>query len=121
MGKMNEVRQSGRTVLFVSHNMATIENLCSRTIVLQEGQIGFLGPSKDAVKYYLQSMVEQEKSAEGWLTDNNRWANPEHRKHRSPEDLVSYTRIELKNPKGETVPFVSSGDPLVIRLHYCAR
>ncbi|MGC2508336.1 MAG: ABC transporter ATP-binding protein, partial [Candidatus Acidiferrales bacterium] len=39
LGKMNQVRQSGRTILFVSHNMATIENLCSTTIVFQDGQI----------------------------------------------------------------------------------
>ena len=121
LGKMNQVRQSGRTVLFVSHNMATIENLCSRTIVLQDGKIAFVGPSKDAVKFYLESMVEREQPAEGGLADNGRWANPEHRKHRSPEDVVSYTRIEFKNPEGETIPFVRSGEPLVIRLHYCAR
>jgi len=121
LGKMNQVRQSGRTVLFISHNMATIENLCSRTIVLQEGKIAFVGPSKDAVKFYLQSMVAREQPTEGGLADDNRWANPEHRKHRSPEDVVSYTRIEFKNPEGETIPFVRSGEPLVIRLHYCAR
>jgi lipopolysaccharide transport system ATP-binding protein len=121
LGKMNEVRQSGRTVLFISHNMATIENLCSRTIVLQEGKIAFIGPSKDAVKFYLDSMIELEQPGEGGLADNNRWANPEHRKHRSPEDVVSYTRIEFKNPEGETIPFVRPGEPLVIRLHYCAR
>jgi lipopolysaccharide transport system ATP-binding protein len=121
LGKMNEVRQSGRTVLFISHNMATIENLCSRTIVLQEGKIAFIGPSKDAVKFYLDSMIELEPPGEGGLADSNRWANPEHRKHRSPEDVVSYTRIEFKNPEGETIPFVRAGEPLVIRLHYCAR
>src|SRR5437764_13779414 len=37
LAKMNDVRSSGRTVLFVSHNMAAIENLCNRGIVLREG------------------------------------------------------------------------------------
>jgi len=121
LGKMNEVSRSGRTVLFVSHNMATIENLCSRTIVLEDGKIVFIGPSKDAVKFYLESTFEREQPAERGLANKNRWANPEHRKHRSPEDVVSYTRIEFKNPEGETIPFVRSGQPLVIRLHYCVR
>jgi len=118
---MDQVRRSGRTILFVSHNMATIENLCSRTIVFQDGKVAFIGPSNHAVKFYLESMTEREQPTEGGLADNNRWANPEHRKHRSPEDVVSYTRIELKNPEGETIPFVRSGEPLVIRLHYCVR
>jgi homopolymeric O-antigen transport system ATP-binding protein len=118
LGKMDRVRRSGRTILFVSHNMATVENLCSRTIVFQDGQIAFIGPSKDAVKFYLQSMVEQEP-AEAALRDN-RWANPAHRKHRSQENVIRYTGIEFKTPEGETVQFVRSGEPLVIRFHYQA-
>lgn len=119
MGKMNQVHRSGRTVLFVSHNMATIENLCPTTVVLQGGKIAFIGPSKEAVRLYLQGM-EDELQVEGGLADR-RWANPTHRKHRSPEDVASYTGIEFRNPEKETIQFVRSGEPLVIRLHYSAR
>ena len=121
LGKMDQVRRSGRTVLFVSHNMATIENLCSRTLFLQDGKVAFSGPTADAVKFYLESMAEREPPGEGGLADHNRWANPEHRKHRSPEEVGSYTRIEFKNQQGKTIPFARSGEPLVIRLHYCVR
>jgi lipopolysaccharide transport system ATP-binding protein len=120
LGKMNQVHRSGRTVLFVSHNMATVENLCSTTIVFDEGEVAFIGPSKEAVQFYLQKAAGQEPPVKDGLADN-RWADPTHRKHRSPEDVVSYTRIEFKNPEGETIPFVRSGEPLVIRLHYSAR
>jgi lipopolysaccharide transport system ATP-binding protein len=117
LGKMNQVRRSGRTILFVSHNMATIENLCSTTIVFQEGQIAYIGPSKEAIQFYLQSVVEREPPVEGGLADN-RWSNPTHSKHRSKDDVISYTRIEFKNSERETIQFVRSGEPLVIRLHY---
>ncbi len=53
LGKMSEVSHSGRTVLFVSHNMAAVENLCQRGIVLKKGDMVFDGTSKDAVQYYL--------------------------------------------------------------------
>jgi lipopolysaccharide transport system ATP-binding protein len=53
LGKMNEVGRGGRTVLFVSHNLAAVENLCQRGIVLESGQLTFDGPSKDAVRHYL--------------------------------------------------------------------
>jgi lipopolysaccharide transport system ATP-binding protein len=53
LGKMSEVSHSGRTVLFVSHNMAAVENLCQRGIVLRKGNMVFDGASKDAVQYYL--------------------------------------------------------------------
>ncbi len=56
LGKMGEVSRSGRTVLFVSHNMAAIENLCSRGIVLHQGKLHYDGTPKDAIQYYLNSL-----------------------------------------------------------------
>ena len=54
LSKMDEVSSNGRTVLFVSHNMAMISNLCSTGIVLKTGQIDFSGPVSQAVsRYYL--------------------------------------------------------------------
>src|SRR4249920_615783 len=43
LGKMNEVAKSGRTVLFVSHNMRTVGSLCERSIVLADGRLAFNG------------------------------------------------------------------------------
>lgn len=53
LGKMEEVGKQGRTVLFVSHNMAMISNLCQKGIVLDAGGLAFQGPISEAVlKYY---------------------------------------------------------------------
>jgi lipopolysaccharide transport system ATP-binding protein len=56
LGKMGEVSRGGRTVLFVSHNMAAIENLCSRGVVLNQGKLCFDGGAKDAIQHYLNSL-----------------------------------------------------------------
>ena len=56
LGKMGEVSRGGRTVLFVSHNLAAIENLCSRGVVLSLGTLAFEGTAKQALQYYLQSV-----------------------------------------------------------------
>lgn len=53
VGKMGEVAKSGRTVLFVSHNMAAVENLCSRGIVLQSGQMAEDTDVGGAVRHYM--------------------------------------------------------------------
>ena len=54
LGKMNEVAKDfGRTVLFVSHNMAAVKTLCSKGIVLEHGNVVFSGISDDAIDYYL--------------------------------------------------------------------
>jgi lipopolysaccharide transport system ATP-binding protein len=56
LGKMNELSRVGRTVLFVSHNVAAVENLCRQGIVLDHGRLVFEGTSKDAVQRYLASI-----------------------------------------------------------------
>jgi lipopolysaccharide transport system ATP-binding protein len=56
IGKMQDIsRQGGRTVLFVSHNMAAIKQLCTKAIVLEYGAVVFEGNTDDGIDYYLQS------------------------------------------------------------------
>lgn len=55
LGKMNEVARSGRTVLFVSHNMAAVEALCDTGILLRSGYLSFSGPIPKAINAYLHS------------------------------------------------------------------
>jgi lipopolysaccharide transport system ATP-binding protein len=56
LGKMEQTAKGGRTVLFVSHNLTAVEQLCTRGIVLVEGRLTYSGTSKDAVDHYLQRM-----------------------------------------------------------------
>ena len=53
LGKMEDVSKSGRTILFVSHNMGAIKNLCSKCILLQSGAIDFFGDVESASAKYL--------------------------------------------------------------------
>lgn len=59
LGKMREVSHGGRTVLFVSHNMAAIENLCTRGVVLHQGKLLYDGSAKDAIQQYLSSVARK--------------------------------------------------------------
>jgi lipopolysaccharide transport system ATP-binding protein len=68
LGKMNEVSRGGRTVLFVSHNMAAVENLCRRGVVLERGKLAFDGTAKDAVHRYLNSLAGAQ-NADGHIVD----------------------------------------------------
>jgi len=64
LGKMEEVGKEGRTVLFVSHNMAMISNLCQRGMVLNEGKLEFYGQVSEAVMKYYQA-TNQRDAAHG--------------------------------------------------------
>jgi lipopolysaccharide transport system ATP-binding protein len=55
LGKMEGVAKEGRTVLFVSHNMAAVENLCQKVVVLERGEIAFAGGTKEGIDHYFQS------------------------------------------------------------------
>jgi lipopolysaccharide transport system ATP-binding protein len=58
LGKMSEVAQGGRTVLFVSHNMGAIRRLTQRCILLEKGQVKIDAPVQDAIEQYLKQTSE---------------------------------------------------------------
>lgn len=66
IGKMNEVAGSGRTVLFVSHNMAAVENLCTTGLLLDHGKTIFLGSVRDTVRQYISLFRPQTR--DGFLS-----------------------------------------------------
>jgi lipopolysaccharide transport system ATP-binding protein len=56
VGKMQDVSKAeGRTVLFVSHNMASVQNLCTKSIILENGTTIFSGVTEKAIDFYLNS------------------------------------------------------------------
>ncbi len=60
IGKMQDISKGeGRTVLFVSHNMGSVRNLCKSGIVLENGTIAKIGTTDEAVDYYLQQKVDK--------------------------------------------------------------
>ncbi len=63
LGKMEEVTgTAGRTILFVSHNMAAVEKLCTKSILLRKGQVVMVGKTKDVIEKYLK--YEYEKNSD---------------------------------------------------------
>lgn len=69
LGKIGEVSQGGRTVLFVSHNMAAVEHLCRTGVVLQQGRLVFHGSAKEAIDYYVRSPAVEGQGATSYLVD----------------------------------------------------
>jgi lipopolysaccharide transport system ATP-binding protein len=69
LGKIGEVsREAGRTVLFVSHNMGVVANLCSRAILLKDGRVLKDGPASQLVAAYIQAGAQGEGAVE-WRAD----------------------------------------------------
>lgn len=74
LGKMKEVSSEGRTVLFVSHNMAAIQSITKSAMILEHGKIKFIGDTKEAVSMYMKGSVDcsnYRKDLENILVINN--------------------------------------------------
>lgn len=61
LGKMEDVAGDGRTVLYVSHSMRTVQQLCDRVIVMDHGRIIYDGNVDDGIKIYMQNTKKMEK------------------------------------------------------------
>ncbi len=67
IGKMSEVGKQGRTVLFVSHNMGLIQDLCSHSLYLKDGQVEHYGTTSEVLPMYLSDGTEQRSE---WISDD---------------------------------------------------
>jgi lipopolysaccharide transport system ATP-binding protein len=106
LGKIGEVARAGRTVLFVSHHAAAVENLCNKGIVLEQGQVAFVGTQHEALHHYANSI---ETAKPGDLRD---------RKDRSGSGELRITAIELRDPEGRSLQSVPAGKDVDFCLHF---
>jgi lipopolysaccharide transport system ATP-binding protein len=73
LGKMGDISKQGRTILFVSHNMGAVQQLCSRCLVLEKGSVAYTGPTNKAIGKYLER--SHVANAHGNLKDRPRGHN----------------------------------------------
>lgn len=105
LGKMKDVTSGeGRTILFVSHNMAAVENLCNTGILLENGSLKYSGNMNDVMSKYL---INRDTSLS--LMD---------RKDRSGDGEIIVTKIEILNQNEEVATEFFTGSDLTILLHY---
>ena len=96
LGKMGEVSRGGRTVVFISHNMAAVENLCDKGILLEEGRVTFSGDIKQAVDRYIQGVSGQARNMGSDIIDLSNAARP-------PQCRPLLKRMELSTDQGRPI------------------
>jgi lipopolysaccharide transport system ATP-binding protein len=107
LDKMNAIRQQGRTILFVSHDMAAITRLCKRVVLLENGVVSFDGEPREVVKRYLSSSLKTAAIRE--------WTSP----HDAPGDQVArLRRVRVRTNDGVTTAVVDIRQPFGIEITY---
>jgi len=113
LGKMQDVaEQEGRTVLFVSHNMTSIQKLCNRVILLDKGQIKTIGKPQDIIPAYLSNETNLSGAEDLTTIDQGR---------RRGNGAVRFTRIEISTLDGRPAQQILFNETLVVRLQVWAK
>ncbi len=109
IGKMEEVASTGRTVLFVSHNMTAVLNLCTRGVLLESGVVTLIDDPETVVTHYMNSSLGGTVGELAQRTD------------RSGSGRLKFERIWLEDVDGRTVNYIPSGEGGNIMLKYCVQ
>ena len=113
LGAMRGLGCEGRTILFVSHNMAAVENLCGRTIWIAEGRVKQDGDTREVIRAYLNSFEATDKQTMDLAVGRERTGTGD----------VRFLKMEFLgdgDSDGEEV-LIHSGGPLNVRFSYECR
>jgi lipopolysaccharide transport system ATP-binding protein len=104
LGKMGSFAQSGRTVVFVSHNMEAVRNLCQRCVWIKDGRLHKDGTADEIVEAYINSSSSEQSFS---------WSNPDYG--------LTIQKVALRNDRGEECGQFRPGDDLVVEISYDAQ
>jgi lipopolysaccharide transport system ATP-binding protein len=108
LGKMKEVSgQDGRTVLFVSHNMTAVQSLCSRGILMKNGQTAFIGDTEECVRQYL--------TAGGQIPTEAKWDDVEKAPGNEKVRILGIRAVSKRND-GQDGSLFDMGTPIDIEI-----
>lgn len=103
MDKIREFQREGRTIVLVSHSAAQVMDICERAVVLQHGEVAFVGSATEATKVHREIM------------EGKRRQNAEDLDHDAPEEYA-VTGIRVLDSLGEPVRDVNPGDDIQIEI-----
>ena len=102
VARMKEVVNSGKTVVFVSHNMTAVQSLCPRCVLLFNGQVAAYGESQNVVNAYLTNSYTRNfeaKASDDWRSR-----------------ICSFVRVESQNGAGNRVGSIRHGEDLIVSV-----
>ncbi|MCA9039650.1 MAG: ABC transporter ATP-binding protein [Planctomycetaceae bacterium] len=107
LNRMSDVSRSGRTVLFVSHQMTAMKNLCQRGLYIEHGELAYEGTIDEAINRYLDSSQPIQQ------------INISERQDRRGSGIVRFDELKITGPEGSER--IEAGDELTFTLRYSSR
>ena len=106
LGKMSSVAREGRTILFVSHQMAAVAKLCGRVLMLEKGRLKHEGTPEEVIRHYVSSGIVD---GECWAVEPARFESTA---------VARITGVELLDPAGAPLRRLATGEGFIARLGY---
>lgn len=106
LGKMEAVSKEGRTVLFVSHNMAAIQGLCSKCYLLDNGRLVTEGSPREVIEKYLSNLLQVVP-----ISLSNR-------ADRKGSGKIKFIEVSIVDAKGQPIDYALSGQDIAIAISY---
>jgi lipopolysaccharide transport system ATP-binding protein len=104
LGRMRDIRDEGRTVLFVSHDLTSVRQLCNRAVLLIGGSVAATG-TPDAITRHYEQMNRDPQSTSGGMAERT-----------NPPPHYHLRRVELRNASGAVTRQFDAGDVMEIHL-----
>lgn len=102
LGKMGDVAKQGRTILFVSHNMSAVQQLCSKSVFLKNGEIQMIGKTSEVIDNYINQSVSSENQYSGRIGDRS----------------IEFTSYYLTNENGNRTNEFFMGDDIFLNVSF---
>ena len=106
LGTMSELGRSGRTVVFVSHDLGAVQQLCPRTVWLDDGRVRAHGRTSEVIERYLESGLAGDTHVE--FEDD-------------PEAVVALESVSVTDPSGAPLGLVRRDEPFSVRVAFATR
>jgi len=116
-----EIKRRGRTVVFVSHDLGAVEAFCDRALLISNGDMKEIGPTRKIIQSYSSLLSDIEAKEEERLEKKHGRKRKEGVVHSGGgKDIVSIEDAEIVDSKGKKLLHIDEGKPFTVRIHYRA-
>ena len=112
---MGDVAKEGRTVLLVSHNLASVSNLCRRACLIDNGQLVCDGETEDVIEIYMKSINQFDDTS---TTTDNPLLN---HKQREGSGQLLFSDMKIFDSKGNPMTLLKCGEDVTFELGYAGQ
>jgi ABC-2 type transport system ATP-binding protein len=116
-----EIKKRGKTVVFVSHDLGAVEAFCDRALLINNGNMEHIGPTREIIQRYSNLLADAEAAEEERRAEKKGEKKKADVIHSGTGDAVTVEDAEVLNGAGKKVRVIEEGEPFVIRVHYDAK